>query len=261
MASPHGAIILRHQPIAARADESHSGHKAHADSQAAAQFILGGLFAGLVNSGVNSAWLLVYLSTNREWYQRVQAEVDASLRKHRTSPSQTVAEVFASLTIDDWESEFPSVELGLRESIRITMVGTAFRRNVSDGDVPIGDTGEVVPRDAFTLYMPDDAHMDPAVYSNPTKFDPGRYLPDRAEDKKVPLAYLGWGAGRHPCLGMRFAKLEMSMITAIFAAMFDWELVDVEGTRLTEPPVVDRQKASAHKPNTPVRLRYTVRQH
>lgn len=232
-----------------------------ADSHASAQFILGGLFAGQINSGVNAAWLLVYLSKNREWYQRVQAEVDTSIRKHRTSASQTIPEIFASLTLEDWESEFPSVELGLRESIRLITVGTAFRRNVTDGDVPIGNTGEIVPKDAFTLYMPDEIHMDPTVYTNPTKFDPGRFLPDRAEDKKTPLAYVGWGAGRHPCLGMRFAKLEMSIITALFAATFDWELVDVEGKPMKELPAIDRQKPSAHKPHTPVRLRYTVRQH
>lgn len=34
-------------------------------------------------------------------------------------------------------------------------------------------------------------------------FDPTRFLPDRAEDKKVPHAFLGWGSGRHPCLGMK----------------------------------------------------------
>jgi hypothetical protein len=29
--------------------------------------------------------------------------------------------------------------------------------------------------------------------------DPSRYLPERAEDKKTPYAWVGWGAGRHPC--------------------------------------------------------------
>lgn len=45
--------------------------------------------------------------------------------------------------------------------------------------------------------------MDPSVYPNPEKWDPSRYLPDRAEDKKVSMGYLGWGIARHPCLGMR----------------------------------------------------------
>lgn len=51
-----------------------------------------------------------------------------------------------------------------------------------------------------------DIHMNPSVYKDPSKWDPSRYDEDRAEDKKVPLAYLGWGGGRHPCLGMRVSS-------------------------------------------------------
>lgn len=226
------------------------------------QFIIGGLYAGQLNSGINAAWLLTFLSGNKEWFQRVRDEVDASLRKHRTSPSQSPAEVLQTLSIDDWESEFPSIDLGLRESIRHVTCGTAFRRNVSNHDVALGGgSGEVMPPGSFALYMPDDAHMNPAVYADPTRFDPARFLPDRAEDKKTPLAYVGWGAGRHPCLGMRFAKLEMGIITAMFVASFDWEVVDGEGKPMRELPAIDRQKYSAHKPDVPIRLRYTVRKH
>lgn len=190
----------------------------------------------------------------------MQAEVDASVEKHRRSPSQTPGEVLATLTLDDWESDFPSIDLGLRESIRIVTVGIAFRRNVGDGEVPIAGTGEIIPRRGIALYMPDEVHMDPAVYADPAGFDPGRFLPGRAEDKAAPLAYLGWGAGRHPCLGMRFARLEMGIITAMFAARFDWALVDGEGRPTRELPAVDRQRFAAHKPEEPVRLRYTARQ-
>lgn len=101
--------------------------------------------------------------------------------------------------------------------------------------------------------------MNPDIFSNPEKFDPGRY--ERGEDKKAPNSYLGWGAGRHPCLGMRFAKLEMMIIGAIFVAMFDYEAVDGKGNILTEQPVTDRQRHSAHKPTFDLRLKYTVRKH
>jgi hypothetical protein len=37
-----------------------------------------------------------------------------------------------------------------------------------------------------------DLHLSPDVYPEPLKWDPGRYLPDRAEDKKRPL---GWSGG------------------------------------------------------------------
>ncbi|KAF3771184.1 cytochrome P450 [Cryphonectria parasitica EP155] len=224
-------------------------------------FIVGSLFAGQVNTGVNAGWIIIYLATNREWYQRVQAEVDASLQRHRTSPSQTPQEILATLSLEDWETEFPLIDLSLRESIRLSTVGVMFRRNIGAGDLPISKkSGEVVPRGAFAIYAVDDVHMNPDVYSAPEKFDPGRYLPGRAEDKKTTHAYLGWGAGRHPCIGMRFAKLEVAIVTAFFFALFDFELVDAEGNVLDEPPPVDRQAFSVPRPVDVTRLRYTARQ-
>lgn len=214
-----------------------------------------------MNTGINAGWIIIFLATNREWYRRVQAEVDASLKRHRTSPSQTARDIFATLSLDEWESEFPSIELSLRECIRIVTVGVVFRRNVGAADLPIGKaSGEVVPQGAFAIYAVDDVSMNPDVYADPSRFDPGRFLPGRAEDKKAPLAYIGWGAGRHPCVGMRFAKMEVALITAIFFALFEFELVDAAGNVLAEPPPVDRQAFSVPKPVDTTRIRYTARQ-
>ena len=49
------------------------------------------------------------------------------------------------------------------------------------------------------VYLLDDVHFNENVYTDTGKWDPGRYLPDRAEDQKVQHAYLGWGVGMHPC--------------------------------------------------------------
>ena len=85
------------------------------------------------------------------------------------------------------------------------LTGTAFRRNVGGRDLPLGGKGgEKVPRGAYVVYALADVHLDPSIYPEPETWDPARYLPDRAEDKKVPLGYLGWGAGRHPCCSSLF---------------------------------------------------------
>jgi cytochrome P450 len=89
----------------------------------------------------------------------------------------------------------------------LQLLGTAFRKNISGKDLPIGVNDEVIPKDAFVAYALADVHQDPLVYKEPEKWDPARYLPDRAEDKKKPYSYLGWGAGRHPCLGMRVSDI------------------------------------------------------
>lgn len=62
-------------------------------------------------------------------------------------------------------------------------VGCALRRNVTDHDLKIGDA--IIPPGYFVAYHLADVHNDESIYPDPAKWDPGRYLPDRAEDKKV----------------------------------------------------------------------------
>lgn len=116
-----------------------------------AQFIIGALFAGLINSTFTAAWVLSHLADKPEWYARVRAEVDAVLSRHRRAPDEPVAAVVARLPLDAWEADFPLVDLAVRETIRLDNQGVAMRKNVSGKDVEIGFTGQVIPKDAFAV--------------------------------------------------------------------------------------------------------------
>ncbi|PNS19185.1 hypothetical protein CAC42_1921 [Sphaceloma murrayae] len=152
-------------------------------------FVINALLAALLNSGMNAAWVLCHLAVNPYWLDKVRAEVNAALTKHRSNPEQRAVDILRTLTIEDWETEFITTNMCLHESIRLQTVGAAFRKNVSGRPVEIGNTGYSIPKDGYAAFHIDDIHMDPQIYSQPTKFDPSRYLPDRAEDKKVPFAY------------------------------------------------------------------------
>ena len=80
-------------------------------------------------------------------------------------------------------------------------------------------------------------------------------------DKRIPLSFIGWGTGRHPCLGMRFAKLEQSMILTYFIATFDFELCDTEGNPIDKLPDnwENHNGWNATKPSQRVKLRYSLR--
>lgn len=164
------------------------------------KWIVLAVLAGQLNSGWNAAWVFCFLALEPHWMHEVRHEVDVAVSKHRTSPGQKPIDVLRKMSIDDWERDFPLINACLHESIRIVTVGAGFRKNISGKDVEIGRTGEVIPKGAFAAFHIDQIHMDPAIYTNPTKFDPSRFLPGREEEgKKVPLAYAGWGQGRHPC--------------------------------------------------------------
>lgn len=92
--------------------------------------------------------------------------------------------------------------------------GLPSARNFSRRDAVIPGTGEVTPPGAFATLHIDDIHTNPDIYTEPYKFDPDRFHPDRAEDKKEPLAYVGWGLGRHPCC--EFSALVVTPGTQVF---------------------------------------------
>lgn len=55
------------------------------------------------------------------------------------------------------------------------------------------------------------AHRLPAVFSAPDAFQPDRFAPPREEDKAKPFSYIGFGGGRHGCLGQNFAYLQIKV--------------------------------------------------
>ena len=144
-------------------------------------------------------WLNVFLANSPEWQEKCWNEVDDIISTHRKSPTQLREDILATLPLGTWESDFPTLQACLHETIRIMSTGAFFRKNVSGEDIPIGDTGEVVPYGAYAAYLPDHVHMDPSLYPGVLKFDPGRFLDHAKQSGSVPHSFVGWGSGRHPC--------------------------------------------------------------
>ena len=212
-----------------------------------------------MNTGINAAWILAYLAHDRCWLTKVREEVEAAANKYNTDTEISLTEKLDNLSVDAWDSEFPLLDLCLRETIRMNSTGAAFRKNTSGHEIPIGSTKEVISPGAYAVYPFFDVHMDSSIYTDPKKWDPSRYFPERAEDKKSPHAFIGWGAARHPCLGIRFAKLEQFMIVAYFLAKFDLELTDRFGEPVGELPVSDPNAHSTTKPKERPFLKYRKR--
>ena len=107
-----------------------------------------------------------------------------------------------SVPIEGWENDFPLIDICLKDSIRLNASFASFRRNTSGQSVPLNKDGsEVIPPGAYATYHLGELHFNPDIYKNPLDWDPSRYLPERAEDKKEPWGWVGWGVGRHPCAG------------------------------------------------------------
>ncbi|SMR43777.1 unnamed protein product [Zymoseptoria tritici ST99CH_3D1] len=168
------------------------------------KFVFGAIFAGQVTTGVSAAWILVYLAVNPVWYRKIQDEVDQVLQKWDGAGSRhSPFEVFGQMRAEDWETSFPLLELCLKETIRFQVPTAAIRQNLGDVDLPIGNTGEIIPKDWFAVYLFDEAHFNPKIFAEPDKWDPSRFLEGRKEHLKEPHCFTAWGSGRHPCVGAK----------------------------------------------------------
>ncbi|KDQ54410.1 hypothetical protein JAAARDRAFT_135628 [Jaapia argillacea MUCL 33604] len=211
------------------------------------QFVMGVTFAGVVNTGMNSCWILLFLAANPDWQSKVRAEVNSLMDKH-TDPtsSDPLHKRLSTIPVPAWEDSLPVLDMVIRETIRIILSnGTTLRRNIH-GDLRVGS--HIIEKGSFMAYNVGDAHMNPEFYPDPEKFDPGRYEAGREEDKKGSMRYLGWGVGRHPCTGMRVAKLEIKMIVAMFLVGYEYELVDGQGKFPNPFPKPDRNDIQQARP-------------
>ena len=151
-------------------------------------------------------------------------------------PSATLCDKLGTIPVSVWEGELPTLDACIRETQRISLTTIPLRRHVGE-EVRIG--GQVVRRGDFLVYPMSEVHMDPEYYSEPQKYDPGRWL--RSDPvPNVPYTFLGWGAGRHACTGMRAAKLEMKFLLVIFLMRYDYGLVDEYGKFPNPLPVPNR---------------------
>ncbi|KAF9528573.1 cytochrome P450 [Crepidotus variabilis] len=201
----------------------------------AVEFAVNMNFLGLINTG--SCCTLLYLSFHTEWKQKVAADVNAIIEKHtNTSSPEPLYKRLAAVPISAWDEEMPALELVLRETLRLTPSPTALRRNFQEN---LEINGKRIPVGNFVAYSLGDPHINPDIYTDPTEFDPTRSGPGREKDKKEPYDYLGWGGGRHPCLDIKFARLEIKIIVTLLLAGYEYDAVNERGGRPGRLPGTD----------------------
>jgi C-22 sterol desaturase len=64
---------------------------------------------------------------------------------------------------------------------------------------------------------------DPVVYPEPDAFLPKRWLDPASLANANPKNYMVWGAGPHRCIGLEYAMMNIGLVLATAAMMFDWE--------------------------------------
>ncbi|KAJ8491733.1 hypothetical protein OPV22_013454 [Ensete ventricosum] len=69
------------------------------------------------------------------------------------------------------------------------------------------------------------AHLDPAVYDNPQKFDPWRWQTISGSTARIDN-YMPFGQGLRNCAGLELAKMEIAVFLHHLALNYDWEIAE-----------------------------------
>ena len=71
--------------------------------------------------------------------------------------------------------------------------------------------GYTIPAGTEISLNPGVSMMSAEWFSDPYKFDPGRFSSNRAEDKVHPFAWAPFGGGAHKCIGMHFSTMQIKL--------------------------------------------------
>lgn len=194
------------------------------------------MFAGHHTTSTTSSWALLELLRHPEWMKRVTEELDGLYADGRDVSYQALREI-------------PVLESCFKETLRLhpplillmRKVAQPFR--VGGFDVPVGKTVGV------SIAV---SNRDPAIFRDPSRFDPTRYAPERAEDQHI-FAWIPFGAGRHRCVGAAFAMMQVKAIFSILLRRYEFELA--------QPPETYREDHSKMVVQLaqPCRVRYRRR--
>jgi len=92
---------------------------------------------------------------------------------------------------------------------------------------PMSFDGVTVPAGWMVLFALMPSHGTHGVYTNAERFDPDRFSPERAEDKRHEHAFVPQGAGAptgHRCPGLDLATFMMAVFAATLLRGYSWEL-------------------------------------
>ncbi len=167
------------------------------------------VFAGQHTSAVLAAWTGIELLRHPFYCARVVAEQEEVL-----DPTGMVR--FEALR------NMELLELAVREAERLHPPLVMLMRKILG---PFSFQDYTLPVGWLAMVSPAVSHRIPEVFTQPDRYDPDRLAPGRAEDRKQRFALITFGGGKHGCVGMTFAYLQIKAIWSILLRRFHLELL------------------------------------
>lgn len=168
------------------------------------------LVGGIKSTAMTLAWALSLVAQHADIERQLHAEVDTVLAGRSA--------VYADL---------PRLELTGRlitETLRLWPPNWLFTRTTI-ADTQLGEY--FIPAGTTIVYSAYLVHHNSAVYDDPERFDPDRWLPGHTIP---PSAFVAFGRGARKCMGDSFGMAEATLALATIATR--WKLEHVPGARV-----------------------------
>jgi len=165
------------------------------------------LAAGHETTAVALCWTLYLLAQNPESQKQLREEVRNVLNGKLPN-----AEDFKNL---------PYLEAVAKESLRLFPPAPITNR-VTKEELQLG--GYTIPKGTLIFLSAGVMGRLPALWDEPDKFCPERFLDKEKVRRTHPLAWLPFLVGDRACIGQRFAILELEAILAVLINQFQFEI-------------------------------------
>ncbi len=215
-------------------DASYSDGRALSDDEITG-ILLTVLFAGQHTSAVLATWTGLELLRASPYLARVRDETRA------------VYGEAGSMSLEGLKQQV-TMEHAVRECERLHPPLILLIRKVLN---PMRYGDYVVPSGSLAMVSPAVSHRLPHLFADPDRFDPDRFAPPAREDKQHHYSLIGFGGGKHRCMGKHFAEMQVKAIWTVLLDRFDFSLE-------TDFPTPN-YGSWVTGPVTPCRLRYRRR--
>ena len=166
------------------------------------------LFAGQHTSAVLATWTGLELMRAPSYLERIRNEVkDLYSETGFMDLPGLKQQVILERAVREGERLHPPLIFLIRKVLR-----------------PMRYKEYTVPAGALAMVSPAFSHRLPHVFSNPGEFAPDRFAPPASEDKQHHYSLIGFGGGKHRCMGKNFAVLQLKAIWTVLLDRFDFHL-------------------------------------
>ena len=164
------------------------------------------LFAGQHTSAVLATWTGLELLRAPSYMARVRDEVQ---EVYRETGDIGFASLQGQAVLDN----------AVRECERLHPPLILLIRKVLE---PLRYGNHVVPAGTMAMVSPAVSHRLPHIFADPERFSPDRFAPPASEEKQHHYALIGFGGGKHRCMGKHFAYLQLKAIWTVLLDRFEF---------------------------------------